>query len=412
MWQGDKSNPVPNIGKVSSDLSQEIAEQSSNLSEKKADVNRAYQTRRDTDKQKDNTVTLIDTDSAIIHHLENLQLTIVDEGNKIKVPIYYASPEKWKSIQKDGVIRDYNGKMILPAIVFQRTTSETDEMMKMFNRHLTYPVIRTYSEKNRYTRFSNLIGENVPVHEVYNVVLPRHMVFTYHFIIWTEYIEQMNTLVERFSFETGNSTYWGNLRGLRFRTKLDTFNHTVELQVDQDRLVKTEFDLMINGYLLPDIMGQLDGSSLTTQKWFTPKKIIIGTEVVATDFDMEKLDPNREKWRSQFYPNLPADEVISKPPITFPHITVSPFQTPATSSLWHFPAPQNSSDFGVPGWISYDEDYYYIFPSIEWKRAPIVLVDEISAIVSQKKWTSFDQDYIYMSGSLDRIPISLFNNFL
>ena len=96
MWQGDKSNPVPNIGNVSSDLSQAVAEQSSNLSEKKTDVNRSYQTRLDNDKQKDNTVKLIDIDTAIIRQLEKFQLTVTDEGKQIKVPSYYASPEKWK----------------------------------------------------------------------------------------------------------------------------------------------------------------------------------------------------------------------------------------------------------------------------------------------------------------------------
>ena len=122
-------------------------------------------------------------------------------------------------------------------------------------------------------------------------------------------MEQMNELVERFSYETGNSTYWGNLRGLRFKTKLDSFSHTIELQVDQDRLVKTEFDLIVNGYILPDIIGGLDGNTKnTTQKWFTPKKIVMGTEVVATDFDFTDMDKNIKKWKNPNYPNLQKTE--------------------------------------------------------------------------------------------------------
>lgn len=312
-WQGDKSNPVPNIGNVKSDLSQGIVQNSSELSEKKANVNRAEQTRRDNDKQKNNTVKLIDIDTTIMKQLEKFQLTVTDEGNQIKVPMYYASPEKWKSIQQDGVIRDYNGKLILPALVFQRTTSEKDQAMMMFNRYLTYPVMRQYSEKNRYTRFSTLVGQNIPVREVYDVVMPDHMVFTYHFIIWTEYIEQMNTIVERINFETED--YWGESRGLRFRTKVDSFSHTVELQVDQDRMVKTEFDLLVNGYLLPDMNYSLADGKMTTQKWFSPKKVVMGTEVVATSFDLQNMNNNREKWRSQKYPNLPADEPIPTAPI-------------------------------------------------------------------------------------------------
>ena len=413
-WTGDKNNPVPNIGFASGELSQKVQEQSSVLSEKLNDVNRAEQVRRDTDKQKDNTVTLLDTDNAIIKHLESLQLTVVDEGNQIKVPVYYASPEKWKSIQQDGIIRDYNGKMILPAIVFQRMTSESDESMRMFNRHLTYPVIRTYSEKNRYTQFKTLMGQNAPVHEVYNVAMPRHMVFTYHFIIWTEYVEQMNTLVEKFSFATGHSTYWGQLKGLRFRTKLDSFSHTTELQVDQDRMVKTEFDLSVNGYLLPDVINTLESSRNTTQKWFVPKKVVMGVEVVEDSFNLNKTNPNKEKWRNQNYPNIPKNQFIPPVPIGLPIIPktyINEQGQKVITSIWHLPAPNNSADLGDDGWISYDDDYYYIHTVGFWKRAPQTLVNAISTVAGEKKWTSYDNDYIYISGDLTRIPMSLFNRF-
>lgn len=311
-WTGDKNNPVPNIGNAKGDISQKIAQESDVLSEKLKNVNRAEQVRRDTDTQKNNTITLLDIDTAIIRQLEKLQLTVTDKGNQIRVPFFYASPEKWKSIQVDGVIRDYNGKMILPAVVLNRDSSATDESMKMFNRYLSYTVIRRNSEKNRYTPFSVLMGQNVPINEVYEVVMPKHMVFTYHFIVWTEYVEQMNTIIERFNFETDD--YWGELRGLRFRTKIESFNHVVELQVDQDRLVKTEFDLTVNGYLLPDTIYKMKGTKSTTQKWLTPKKVIIGAEVVDTSFNLDRLDENFEKWRSQHYPNLQKDVPIPQPP--------------------------------------------------------------------------------------------------
>ena len=311
-WTGDKSNPVPNIGNVKGEFSQKIAQESDVLSDKLHDVNRAHQTRRDNDKQKDNTVTLLDIDNAIMTQLEKFQLTVVDEGNKIKVPIFYSSPEKWKSIQKDGVIRDYNGKLILPVITFQRTSSEKDENMQMFNRYLTYSVMRTNSEKNRYTKFNILVGQNTPINEVYDVIMPDHMVFTYHFIVWTEYVEQMNGLIERLNFESED--YWGDIRGLKFRTRIKSFEHVIELSVDQDRMVKTEFDLLVNGYLLPDVINKFQGQTDTTRKWMTPKKVIMGTEVVSSGFDMQSLDKNFQKWRNQNYPNLQKDITIPGPP--------------------------------------------------------------------------------------------------
>jgi hypothetical protein len=304
---------IPNIGNVKSDLSQEIAQESSVLSEKRHDVNRAYQVRRDTDNQKNNTVTLLDIDTAIMRHLESLQLTVTDEGNQIKVPFYFSSPEKWVSIKTQGCIRDFNGKMILPVVVLQRTSSDKDKSMAMFNRYLNYPVMRQHSEKNRYTKFNILIGQNAPINEVYDIIMVKHMVFTYHFILWTEYIEQMNYLVEKFSFNTED--YWGELRGLRFRTKIESISHTVELQVDTDRFVKSEFDLLVNGYLLPDIMDKLAGKQMTTQKFFTPKKLIMGQETVMTEFNpVAPLPENAEKWRNQKYPNLQKDVPIIPPP--------------------------------------------------------------------------------------------------
>ncbi len=315
-WKGDPNNKVPNVGNADSDIGNAIAQESPVLSEKKVEVNRADETRRDTDKQKDNTVRLIDIDTAIMKHLEKIQLTVVDDGNLIKVPMFYASPEKWKSIQKDGIMRDYNGMIILPALVFQRVNSEKDAAMMMFNRYLTYSVMKRYSEKNRYSAFNILVGETAPTNEVYDVTMPDHMTFTYHFIIWTEYVEQMNALVERINFETED--YWGELRGLRFRTRIDSFSHTIELQVDQDRIVKTEFDLIVHGYLLPDLIYKMKQTQATNRKWMTPKKIVMGTEVTAKDINGLILGENDEKWRNWKYPNLPKSAIIPAPPVVEP----------------------------------------------------------------------------------------------
>lgn len=301
-WKGDIKNPVPNF-----------VQNSTVLSEKKDYINRAEKTRRDTDTQKNFSVGLLDIDTAITRQLERFQLNVIDEGERIKVPVFYASPEKWKSIQKDGFMRDYNGMLLLPGIVFSRVSTDKDTTIPMFNRYLRYSVMKMYSEKNRYTPFNVLMGKNVPINDVYDVVIPDHMVFTYHFIIWTEAVEQMNTLVERINFETDD--YWGEKNGFRFRTRIESYSHNVELQVDQDRLVKTEFDLVVHGYLLPDTNYSLNDVTSITQKRFTQKKVVFGVEVVPTDFNIDKLDENRENWRNKNYPNLQKDVVIPTPPI-------------------------------------------------------------------------------------------------
>jgi hypothetical protein len=304
-WRGNPTNTVPNP--IQKDV---------NRSEGRIIDNRALHTRRDTDKLKNFTVTLKDIDETVFNHLSKMDLSVVDAGNHIKVPVSYASPEKWKSVQNDGFMRDNNGRIILPSLIYYRASSEADKNMTMFNKYLRYSVIKQYSQKNQYTPFSTLIGKNVPVNEVYNVVMPDHMTFNYKFVMWTEYIEQMNSLIERINFETND--YWGSERGFRFRTFVDSYVHTTEVEAGADRLIKTEFDLTLKGYLLPDLFAPgLDGFKSTTEKVFTAKKIILGVEVVGTDWQPATPRTESDRWRSQQYPNLVRGTEPPGPAITF-----------------------------------------------------------------------------------------------
>lgn len=301
-WRGDIQNPVPNAIQETTDRSEKII-----------DDNRAEQVRRDKDTQQNFTITLYDIDETIFNHLDQLQLQVEDVGKKVKVPVYYGSPEKWVSAQRDGYLRDQQGKLILPAIVIKRMSSESDTSLMFFHRYLNASIRKLYSSKNKYTKFSVLNGTNAPINEIYNVVIPNHMILNYHFIIWTEKIEQMNDLVATIQFNTRD--YWGSNRGFKFRTKVENYNHTVELQTNEDRIVKTEFDLIVHGYILQDQFTKLEKHRMTTQKVFTPKKLTISAEVVKTTFDMEQLGSNREKWKNQNYPNLQKDTELPVPPI-------------------------------------------------------------------------------------------------
>lgn len=298
-WKGDIQNPAPNI------VQEPIAR-----AEKIIGDNRAEEVRRDQDVQKDFTVTLYDIDETMLLQLEQMQLQVEDAGNQIKVPIFYGSPERWTSAQRDGYLRDKQGKLILPALIIKRINSENDTSLQFFNRYLNVSVLKKFTEKNKYTRFGVLANQNVPVNEVYNVVIPSHMLLTYHFIIWTELVEQMNKLVETIQFNTKD--YWGSSKGFRFRTRVESFGHTIEIGADEDRMVKSEFDLTTHGYILPDTITKLERHKATVQKMLTPKKIVFGVEVVSTDFDPLK-NKNLENWRNPTYPNLPATQIIPSP---------------------------------------------------------------------------------------------------
>jgi hypothetical protein len=221
------------------------------------------------------------------------------------------------------------------------------------------------------------------------------MKLTYHFIIWTEYVEQMNKIVEDIRFNTGD--YWGSKKGFKFRTQVEGFGHTTELQVGEDRIVKTEFDLVTHGYILPETITTLENQKSTMEKLFTPKKFIINTEVVSTDYDLTQFDINREKWRNPNYPNLPKDEVIPPPGIsvvdsvtdqssalaasivaTLKSVTagsnptvIEGSTTATTPSLRVVPVPPDIGGSGTDGDMAYDEQYLYIYSGTRWRRVAI-----------------------------------------
>ena len=231
--------------------------------------NRAYDLRRDKDTQKNFSVTLIDIDTAILTHLDTvISPTIIDAGRQIKVPINYASGEKWKSIQQDGVIRDHNGKIQTPAIAFRRSTMQRNDNLITLNRYLQYPAVKHFSEKNKYDRFSAMSGF-MPVKEIYSVAMPDHVIINYEFIIWTELIEQGNAVVEAINFSTED--YWGDKNRFKFRTSISDYNFETTNDAGQDRIVRSTFSMMVNAYLLPD---KFENYKSVVQKAFTPRKVV------------------------------------------------------------------------------------------------------------------------------------------
>ncbi len=242
-------------------------------------LNRARQYKVTDGQPKDISVTLMDMDSAIMYYFDNvIKPTVFEDGEQIKVPTMYASPERWHSINKTGFMRDSKRQIILPVIAFRRTGMEKDDTIAVdkidpLDPKLFYSFERKYTDNNRYDNFSVQQGV-MPQKEYYNVAVPDYMVLNYDFIIFTHYIEQMNKLVERINWSAGS--YWGEPGKMRFKTNIESYTDSTEL-ADRDRIVKTEFSVSLKGYLIPDSFNELQGPH-TMQKYLTPKKLVIGAE--------------------------------------------------------------------------------------------------------------------------------------
>ena len=241
---------------------------------------RGYQySRKKEDRTKKVSVTLKDIDSAIIYYLENVIKPSVEENSEhIKVTLLYCSVERWKAILRDGFLRDKKRQIITPVIVFKRSTININETIPQDkldanNPHLFYPIEKKYSQINRYDNLTTQIGV-VSQREYYNVSFPDYITLSYNFIIWTSFIEQMNRIVERINYSDG--AYWGNPEKMRFRSIVDSFDDATEIG-DTERLIRTNFNVTINGYLLTETGLE---NKPTINKFITPKKIRFDESIV------------------------------------------------------------------------------------------------------------------------------------
>ena len=243
-------------------------------------VNRGYQySRKKEDKVKNITVTLKDIDSAVIYYLENVvRPSVEDNGENVKVPIMYGSMERWKSIKRDGFLRDKKGKTITPLIMFKRNTIDVNKNMPIDkldanNPHMFYTFEKKFSKNNIYDRLDAQIGV-ISQRQYYNVSMPDYVTLNYSFTIWTSYIKQMNGIIEKLNYSDG--AYWGNPDKMRFRSIIDSFDDATEIG-DTERLVRTNFNLTIMGYLLSE---KDNNNKSTTNKFITPQKVTFGESIV------------------------------------------------------------------------------------------------------------------------------------
>ena len=276
------------------------------LPRKQRVLNRGYLYSRSGENIKNPEVTLIDIDSSILFYFDKvIQPSVEDNGENVKVPIMYASPERWNSIKKQGFMRDKKRQVITPVVVYRRTSVTKDDAVPQDkldanNPHMFYTFQKKFSQENKYDKFSQQIGL-LPQREYYNVMMPDYVTISYDFIIWTSYIEQMNSIVEKIVYSDG--AYWGDPEKMRFRSSIDSFEDATEIG-DTERLVRTNFSVTLRGYLLPK--GNFDHRS-TTQKFLTPKKVIFGTETV------DSITKNIGK-SGQFQEELPEETTIRSVP--------------------------------------------------------------------------------------------------
>ena len=224
-------------------------------------------------------VGLQDIDEAIMFYFQNvIRPFVYQNGVRIEVPIIYGSPEKWKSVQKDGYYKDKNGAIMAPLIMFKRDTM--DKNRSLTNKldanhpHLYTSWAKAYNPKNAYSNF-NVLTNRIPVEQFVVNVVPDYVNLTYTCAIQTYYVEQMNKIIEAINY--ASDSYWGDPERFKFKASIDSYSTAIEVSDATNRIIKGTFTIKLFGYIVPDTV-QKDVTAI--KKYNSKAQIIIGLETV------------------------------------------------------------------------------------------------------------------------------------
>lgn len=241
--------------------------------------NRALNTSFKGDTTKPFSVGIQDIDEAVFYYFQNvIQPSVIQNGSRLPVPVIYGSPEKWKSYQKDGYYRDQKGKIMAPLIMFKR--NDITKNRQIANKldanqpNLLQVFTKKYTPRNAYDNFK-VLNNRIPQQEYYAVVMPDYVTVTYTCAVFTYYVEQLNKIVE--AMEYASDAYWGDPQRYQFKSMIDSFGFQTELSQNDERVVRSTFDIKLNGYIIPDIL-QKDITAL--QKFSNKTKIIFSVEAI------------------------------------------------------------------------------------------------------------------------------------
>jgi hypothetical protein len=260
-------------------------ESNPNKSQTGIEFNRSTKISQKGETSKTFSVGIKDIDEAVFYYFNNvIQPFVFQNGERRAVPIIYGNPERWKSYQRDGYYRDKGGSVMLPIIVIKRDTIAKDR--STYNKldsnspNLYGTFQKGFNPKNTYNNF-NLLNNRVPTKQFNTVVVPDYLDITYSCIIQTYYMEQLNKIIE--SVEYASDSYWGNPERFKFNARVNSFSTAAEITAGQDRLVKSNFDINLRGYIVPDVM-QKDLNAI--KKLNSKSKINITTETTGNINDI------------------------------------------------------------------------------------------------------------------------------
>jgi len=221
----------------------------------------------------------------------------------IDIPVMYANGEKWAQVQARGYMRDRKGKIMTPVISIRRTSiTERDQLKKLdVNKNPEGNALvlqNKFTTINRYDRFSVIRGDK-RAKEFYVTAIPEFVDVSYELLLWCEYTEQMNSVVEQI-MPTGGFA-WGTT--WKFPTYISDYSFETVNATGEDRIVRCTLPLTTKATLMME--DELRRS--TVQKNYSVKRVSFKSET-------EAFDVNTSKPPAGGYRDLRAKEGYGKRP--------------------------------------------------------------------------------------------------
>jgi len=258
------------------------------------DYKRAEDTSLRGEEIKSISVGLQDIDEAILYYFnEVIRPYVINEGTTYSIPVIYADPERWKSAQRDGGVRDKDGKIMFPVITIRRENMEKNRNITNKldgNKSNIYQVYqKKYTKKDQYDNFS-VLTNRAPVKEFYNIVVPDYYTITYSCAVYVSFIQDLNKIIESIGYRS--DAYWGMPNKFLFKAAVDSFPITNQINEGEDRKIFSIFTITLNGYLTPNNLDKFLSSDALKSRNKT--QLIFTLEAVSGDLETIKISPKKQ----------------------------------------------------------------------------------------------------------------------
>lgn len=292
---------------------------------------------------------LADVDLALFNHFnKKIGFTIKGRDGLVKVPVIFAGGERFSLSKSKRPIKDKNGTFILPMIVIARTEINQSENLGGMGRGIgqdTGDLVITKRLDKSDRRYQNIVNRlalanqiNLPsdgrtreqlvddlmtstvetrrkvgrssfdtvtgevladrllgnVTEVITVPYPEFFTVNYDVIIWSQYMTQMNSLLEQMMSlynAQGNQFRIDAENGYWFVAYVDdafTAGDNFEDYSAEERIVKYTFTIKVTGYL---IASQHEGQSSPFRRYVSAPVVSFGVSVEEENMAAERRLP-------------------------------------------------------------------------------------------------------------------------